>query len=41
VIATGLTLPTAMTFGLEGALNVSNFGFGSPFGQIVRIEVSQ
>jgi len=41
VIATGLTFPTAMTFGPDGALYVSNFGFGPPFGQIVRIEVPQ
>jgi hypothetical protein len=30
VIATGLFLPTAMTFGPDGALYVSNFGFGVP-----------
>ncbi len=41
VIASGLTFPTAMTFGLEGMLYVSNFGFGFPpgKGQIVRIAV--
>jgi hypothetical protein len=40
-IATGLTFPTAMTFGPDGALYVSNFGFGAPpgAGQIVRIQV--
>ncbi len=41
-IATGLTFPTAMTFGPDGALYVSNFGFGVPpvgLGQIVRITV--
>ena len=40
-IATGLTFPTAMTFGPDGALYVSNFGFGAGpgAGQIVRIEV--
>jgi hypothetical protein len=41
-IATGLFLPTAMTFGPDGALYVSNFGFGPPpvgLGQIVRIIV--
>src|SRR5262249_3432502 len=29
-IATGLTFPTAMTFGPDGALYVSNIGFGVP-----------
>jgi len=38
-IATGLSLPTAMTFGPDGALYVSNWGFGPPLGQIVRITV--
>jgi hypothetical protein len=38
-IATGLSLPTAMTFGPDGALYVSNFGFGPPMGEIVRITV--
>ena len=41
-IATGLFLPTAMTFGPDGALYVSNVGFGPPpigLGQIVRIVV--
>jgi hypothetical protein len=39
-IASGLVFPTAMTFGPDGALYVSNLGFGVPFpnvGQIVRI----
>jgi glucose/arabinose dehydrogenase len=42
VIATGLTFPTAMTFGPDGALYISNVGFGVPFpgaGQIVRATV--
>ena len=42
IIASGLFLPTAMTFGPDGALYVSNVGFGPPpvgLGQIVRIEV--
>jgi hypothetical protein len=42
VIAEGLTFPTAMTFGPDRALYVSNVGFGAPpfgLGQIVRIEV--
>jgi hypothetical protein len=39
-IATGLTFPTAMTFGPDGELYVSNNGFGVPVpgaGQIVRV----
>lgn len=32
-IASGLTFPSAMTFGPDGKLYVSNFGFGSPPGQ--------
>jgi hypothetical protein len=40
-IATGLSLPTAMTFGPDGALYVSNWGFGPPMGQIVRITVPE
>lgn len=32
-IASGLTFPSAMTFGPDGKLYVSNFGFGSPAGQ--------
>jgi hypothetical protein len=42
VIASGLFLPTAMTFGPDGALYVSNKGFGPPpngIGQILRITV--
>jgi hypothetical protein len=41
-IATGLSLPTAMTFGPDGALYVSNWGFGPPpvgMGQILRITI--
>jgi hypothetical protein len=42
MIGTGLFLPTAMTFGPDGALYVSNVGFGPPpdgEGQILRITV--
>jgi sugar lactone lactonase YvrE len=42
VVATGLFLPTAMTFGPDGYLYVSNVGFGPPpvgMGQIVKIKV--
>jgi hypothetical protein len=41
-IATGLFLPTAMTFGPDGNLYVSNVGFGPPpvgLGEILKIEV--
>ena len=41
-VATGLTFPTGMTFGPDGALYVSNNGFGAPAGagEIVRISTS-
>lgn len=41
-IASGLALPTGMTFGPDGALYVSNYGFGFPagMGEIVKVEVS-
>jgi len=42
-IASGLTLPTAMTFGPDGNLYVSNLGFGPPLpglGQVLKIEVA-
>ena len=42
VIATGLSFPSAMTLGPDGAVYVSNFGFGVPptgAGQILRITV--
>ena len=40
-IAGGLTFPTAMTFGSDGKLYVSNCGFGCPpgAGQVVRIAI--
>jgi hypothetical protein len=40
LIASGLFLPTAMTFGPDGALYVSNVGFGPPpngLGHVLRI----
>jgi hypothetical protein len=43
VIVTGLTTPTAMTMGPDGALYVSNVGFGPPpvgLGQIVKVELT-
>ena len=41
-IASGLSLPTAMTFGPDGALYVSNKGYGYPAGngEIVRVAFS-
>jgi len=40
-IATGLSFPSAMTFGPDGKLYVSNFGFGAPpgAGEILQIDV--
>jgi hypothetical protein len=43
VIVSGLSFATAMTFGPDGALYVSNLGFGPPpigLGQILRVEIS-
>src|SRR5215469_225583 len=43
-IATGLSLPTAMTFGPDGNLYVSNLGFGPPpvgLGQVLKVSVPQ
>ena len=37
-VATGLSVPTGMTFGPDGYLYVSNFG-AAPTGQILRISV--
>jgi sugar lactone lactonase YvrE len=41
VIADGLSVPTAMTFGPDGTLYVSNVGFGAPpgAGEIVKVIV--
>lgn len=41
VIVDSLTFPTAMTFGPDGALYISNKGFGPPvpgFGEILKVE---
>jgi glucose/arabinose dehydrogenase len=39
-VASGLSFPTAMRFGPDGALYVSNMGFGGPgAGQIVRVKI--
>jgi hypothetical protein len=46
VVVSGLALPTAMTFGPDGALYVSNLGFGPPPslpngpGQVLRIKLA-
>ncbi len=43
-IVTGLSLPTAMTFGPKGDLFVSNVGFGPPpigLGQVLRIHLGK
>jgi hypothetical protein len=41
-VATGLSFPSSMTYGRDGNLYVSNFGFGAPpgAGQIVRVAIS-
>lgn len=38
VIVDGLTFPTGMTFGPDGALYISDTGFGPPNGQILKVE---
>jgi sugar lactone lactonase YvrE len=40
-VVDGLTVPTAMTFGPDGALYISNLGFGAPAGagEILRATV--
>ncbi len=41
-IASGLSFPTAMTFGPDGALYVSDLGFAGPgAGQILRVPVPE
>jgi hypothetical protein len=41
-IATGLNFPTAMTFGPDGRLYISNCGFGCPpgAGQVARVDIA-
>jgi hypothetical protein len=34
-----LVFPTGMTYGPDGALYISDFGFGPPFGQILKVEL--
>lgn len=36
-IVSGLSLPTAMTIGPDGNIYVSNYGFGPPFGEILKV----
>ena len=38
-IATGLSVPTGMTFGPDGRIYVSNFGAAPKGGEIVRITI--
>ena len=42
-VVTGLMFPTAMTFGPDGNLYISNFGFGFPpgAGQIVKVQFAR
>jgi sugar lactone lactonase YvrE len=43
-IATGLVLPTGVTFGSDGNLYVSNVGFGPPpvgLGQVLKVTVPE
>ncbi len=42
-VVTGLTFPSAMTFGPDGMLSVSNFGFGFPpgKGEVLRVNVEK
>jgi hypothetical protein len=35
-----LSFPTGMTFGPDGALYISNVGFGPPIGQILKVEIT-
>jgi len=39
VIVDKLFFPTAMTFGPEGALYISNTGFGPPTGSILKVVI--
>jgi hypothetical protein len=35
-----LFFPTGMTFGPDGALYISNVGFGPPMGQILKVQIT-
>ena len=39
-VISGLKLPTAMTMGPDGNLYVSNWGFGPPLGEIVKVTLN-
>ncbi|MGH9819552.1 MAG: ScyD/ScyE family protein [Pyrinomonadaceae bacterium] len=36
-VVSGLSLPTAMAFGRDGELYISNWGFGPPLGEILKV----
>ena len=38
VIVDNLFFPTGITFGTDGALYISNTGFGPPTGEILKVE---
>ena len=39
MIVNNLMFPTAMTFGPDGNLYISDTGFGPPAGQILKVEI--
>lgn len=38
-LVSSLSFPTGMTFGPDGKLYVSNYGFGPPFGEIIQVSL--